>query len=67
VMSLENDVFIVAATSRQRYLLRSQIVAQTTEEIGHMEAIGATIGAMAAKMRVLWPDAADVAAYPAFR
>jgi len=65
--SLENDVFIVAATSRQRHLLRSQIVAQTTKEAGHMEAIGATIGAMAAKMRALWPKAAYVPAYPAFR
>jgi hypothetical protein len=67
IKSLENDVFIVAATSRQRHLLRSQIVAQTTEEAGHMEAIGATIGKMATKMRTLWPEAANIPAYPAFR
>ena len=65
--SLENDVFLVAATSRQRHLLRSQIVAQTTREAGHMEAIGATIGKMAAKMGTLWPNAADIPVYPAFR
>jgi hypothetical protein len=64
--SLENDVFLVAATSRQRHLLRSRIVAQTTGEAEHMEAIGATIGAMATKMSALWPDAADIPAYPAF-
>ncbi len=67
VNSLENDLFLVAATSRQRHLLRSQIVAQTAREAGHMEAVGATIGKMAAKMHTLWPRAADIPAYPAFR
>jgi len=64
---LEHDRLIVAATDRQRHLLRSDVVAQTTEEAGHMEAIGATIGAMATKMRMLWPDAEAMLAYPAFR
>ncbi len=64
---LEKDRFIVAATSRQRHLLRSQIVAQTTQEAGHMEAIGATIGKMAAKMRTLWPETVDMPTYPAFQ
>ena len=64
---LEHDRLIVAATDRQRHLLRSDIVAQTTEEAGHMEAIGATIGAMAKKMRRLWPDVEAMPAYPAFR
>jgi hypothetical protein len=64
---LEHDRRIVAATVRQRYLLRSNIVAQTTREAGHMEAIGATIGAMATKMLALWPDTEAMPAYPAFR
>jgi Mn-containing catalase len=64
---LEHDRLIVAATDRQRHLLRSDIVAQTTEEAGHMEAIGATIAAMAAKIRTLWPDAEAMPVYPAFR
>ncbi len=64
---LENDRLLIAATSRQRYLLRSEIVAQTTQEAGRMEAIGRTIGAMAEKMRTLWPDVEEMPLYPAFR
>ena len=64
---LEHDRLIVAATDRQRHLLRSEIVAQTTEEAGHLEAIGATIGAMAKRVRELWPDTEAMPAYPAFR
>ena|SRR5579884_3136805 len=64
---LPKDRLIAAATDRQRYLMRSEIVAQTTEETGHMEAIGATIRMMAKKMRAIWPNLEATPYYPAFR
>lgn len=64
--SMERDRVIVAATSRQRYLLRAEIVAQITEETGHMEAIGATFRVMAKKMCERWPDTEEMPMYPAF-
>lgn len=64
---LNKDRHIAAATDRQRYLQRSAIVAQTTEAVGHMEALGATIRAMTSKMRALWPDVEEMLLYPAFR
>ena len=65
--TLAKDLLIAAATDRQRYLMRSDIVARTTEDLGHMEALGATIRRMAARMRELWPDAEETPYYPAFR
>lgn len=65
-INLEKDRHIIAATGRQRYLMRSDVVAKTTEESSHMQAIGATIRAMAVKMRELWSDG-EVPYYPAFR
>jgi len=64
---LEKDRLIAAATGRQRYLIRSDVVVKTIEEFGHMKAIGATIRAMAAKMRQLWLDVEETPYYPAFR
>ncbi len=64
---LEKDQLIIAATGRQRHLMRSDVVAKTTEELGHMEAVGATIRAMAVKMRELWPEVEETPYYPAFR
>jgi hypothetical protein len=56
------------ATVRQRVLLRADIVAQVTQEYGHLEAIGAAFGAMATKLHGLWPSEADALPYyPAFR
>jgi len=64
---LEKDRFIVAATGRQRHLMRSDVVAETTEKFGHMEATGATIRAMTVKMRELWTNMEETSYYPAFR
>jgi hypothetical protein len=64
---LEHDRHLVAATDRERYLMRSDVVAKTTEEAGHMEAIGATMRAMAKKMRMLWHDVEETPLYPSFR
>ncbi|GAC1388412.1 MAG: hypothetical protein NVS4B12_03560 [Ktedonobacteraceae bacterium] len=64
--NLAKDRYIIAATGRQRYLMRSDVVAKTTEEARHMQAIGVTIRAMAVKMRELWSDV-EVPYYPAFR
>jgi hypothetical protein len=64
---LEKDRTIVTSTVRQRLLMRSAILATTTEEFGHMEAIGAIVRAIAAKLRVSWPEADHMPYYPAFR
>ena len=64
---LEKDRNIVTSTVRQRLLMRSDILAKTTEELGHMEAIGAIVRAIAAKLRSTWPEADRISYYPAFR
>jgi len=64
---LEKDRLIATATGRQRYLMRSDVVVKTTEKFGHMKAIGATIHAMAIKMRQFWPDVEETPYYSAFR
>ena len=64
---LAEDRSVIAATDRQRHLLRADVAAQTTEEVGHLEAMGATIGAMAARMRARWPETEEMPLYPAFR
>ena len=55
------------STVRQRALLRFDILAQTTEEFGHLEAIGATAQDMVEKLREFWPDVEEMPYYPAFR
>lgn len=56
------------ATIRQRVLARSEIFAQTAEEFGHLEAVGATLRAIAAKLRTLLPaEVESMPFYPAFR
>ena len=55
------------STVRQRALLRLDILAQTTEEFGHLEAIGATVRDMVEKLREFWPDVEEMPYYPAFR
>ena len=64
---LEKDRNIVTSTVRQRLLMRSAILAETTEVLGHMEAIGSTVRAIAAKLRAIWPEADYMPYYPAFR
>jgi hypothetical protein len=56
------------ATTRQRVLARSEIFAETAEQFGHLEAVGATLRAIAAKLRTLLPAKVDsMPFYPAFR
>ncbi len=65
---MERDHRWGISTLRQRALLRSDILAQTTQELGHLEAIGATFGDIAAKLRTIWPpEAGSMPYYPAFR
>ena len=65
---LDGDKEWGIATLRQRILLRLAIGAAVTEEFGHLEALGATLGAAAAKLRALWPPEAEAMPYyPAFR
>src|SRR5260370_14766836 len=64
---LEKDRTIVTSTVRQRLLMRSDILAKTAEEFGHIEAIGAIVPAIAAKLRATLPEADHMPYYPAFR
>ena len=64
---LEKDYQIVTSTVRQRLLLRSAIFARLSEEFGHLEALGATVRTIAAKLSPLWPEAVDIPYYPAFQ
>ena len=65
---MQHDQHWGIATLRQRALVRSDILARTTQEFGHLEAIGATFAKMAAKLRTIWPPEADaMPLYPAFR
>ena len=52
---------------RQRQLLRLDTFAATTEQFGHLEAIGATARKMAVRLRSLWPPEAEMPLYPPFR
>ncbi len=64
---LERDEEWDLATIRQRLLFRFAIVARTVQESGHLEALGATIEAMAARLQSLWAiDTAPMPSYPAF-
>jgi len=65
---LEKDRTIVTSTMRQRFLLRSEILARTTEEFGHLEAFGETVKVIATKLGEVWtPDEYAMPSYPAFR
>jgi hypothetical protein len=56
------------ATARQRVLALSEICAQTAEQFGHLEAVGATLRAIASKLRARLPGEVDsMSFYPAFR
>jgi hypothetical protein len=56
----------VAATARQRIIMRAELLVQTIAQFEHLEAIGATMQCIVAKLRVLWPEATEIACYPAF-
>ena len=63
---LAKDRHLIAATDRQRYLARCDVVAQVTAQFGYMEALGETIRNMSRKMRQLWSETEEMAYYPAF-
>ncbi len=64
---LESDRIIIAASDRQRFLTRTDIFAQASEQFGHLEAIGATMRTLATKLHARWPETEEMAYYPAFR
>jgi hypothetical protein len=56
------------STMRQRALLRFDIFWEMSEEYGHLKSVGATVGAVAKKLRDQWPvEAEAMPYYPAFR
>lgn len=55
------------STQRQILLLCFDIFGQVSEEFGHLEALGATIRDIAAKLREHWTDLEEMPYYPAFR
>ena len=65
--ALEKDSQWGISTVRQRQILRLDNLAATAEELGHLEAIGATARGMAARLRELWPPEAEMPLYPPFR
>jgi tRNA A-37 threonylcarbamoyl transferase component Bud32 len=65
---LEQDSDWGIATLRQRVLGRFTLLARLTEDFGHLEALGAVAGALAVKLRDIWPLEADaMPTYPAFQ
>ena len=55
------------STQRQILLLCFDIFGQASEEFGHLEALGATVRDIAAKLRERWTDLEEMPYYPAFR
>jgi hypothetical protein len=55
------------ATHRQRAIARLEMVAQTTAELGYLEALGAVSQGLADRMKALWPDVEPMPLYPPFR
>jgi hypothetical protein len=52
------------ATLQQRALVRADVLVDTVAEYRHLEAIGTTFALIAAKLRSLWPSAADAMPAP---
>jgi phosphotransferase family enzyme len=65
--ALESDYEWGIATGRQRFLLRLPMVSRLLQEMGHLEALGASFGMMAAQGARLWPDLDPMLPYPAFQ
>lgn len=56
------------STWRQRVLVRLDALAQTTDELGHLPAMGETARRCTGALRAIWPPDADaMPLYPAFR
>lgn len=54
------------STQRQILLLCFDIFGQVSEKFGHLEALGATVRDIAAKLREHWTDLEEMPYYPAF-
>lgn len=66
--ALKDDWGWGISTWRQRVLVRLDALAATTEEFGHLKAMGRTARECALRLRELWPSEADaMPLYPAFR
>jgi Mn-containing catalase len=48
-------------------MLHLDAFAAMTEEFGHLEVLGGLARALAARLRTLWQDVAELPLYPAFR
>ncbi len=64
---MKQDYKGVAATARERIIMRAQLLVQVIEQFEYLESIGATMQTILNKFRVLWPEATEIALYPAFR
>jgi hypothetical protein len=64
---LKSDRMIIAASDRQRLLTRLDMLVQTSEHFGYLEAVGATMRTLATRLRSLWPESEEMPLYPAFR
>jgi hypothetical protein len=51
---------------RQRVVQRLGILAETTEQSGHLSAIGATARDLKNRLGALWPEIEEMSYYPAF-
>lgn len=55
------------STQRQIVLLCFDIFGQVSDQFEHLEALGATVRDIAAKLRERWADLEEMPYYPAFR
>jgi hypothetical protein len=55
------------STTRQRAIARLKLLAETTAELGELEALGATAAMLACRLQEQWPEAEPMQLYPAFR
>ncbi len=64
---MKQDYKGVAATARERIIMRAELLVQVIEQFEYLEFIGATMQTILNKFRVLWPEATEIALYPALR
>ena len=65
---LEEDCKDGISTNRQRALLRFCVVADTTEQFGHLEAVGAAFRQLSYRLQAIWSnEVEEMPLYPAFR
>jgi hypothetical protein len=63
----ERDGSWGTSTTRQRAIARLELLAETTAELGELEALGATAATLARRLQALWPGVERMELYPAFR